>query len=130
MERRSEGDDSDPPRVAREIQRDGVPLLASPRKAKRNPEAMRLGGLEARELFSFQRLSLNDLPSSVVVVGPNGSGKTNLVRLLEIVRPTIERATYSQEAYHTLVRFAQGRRFGAPSSQTSVVRIGISLTED
>jgi ABC-type cobalamin/Fe3+-siderophores transport system ATPase subunit len=42
-----------------------------------------------------------------VVVGPNGGGKTNLLRRLQIILVAIDRAaTFSQEAYGALVGFA------------------------
>jgi ABC-type transport system involved in cytochrome c biogenesis ATPase subunit len=45
---------------------------------------MRLTGIAAREMLSFGTLALDDLPTrTLVVVGPNGSGKTNLSRLVE-----------------------------------------------
>lgn len=92
---------------------------------------MRLTSIEARELFSFDRLEVRDLPArTLVVVGPNGAGKTNLIRLLEIGRAASERAAnYSQEAYWTLARFGRGRRFGAVSGSSSGVSLGIALTE-
>ena len=92
---------------------------------------MRLTSIEARELFSFDRLNVRDLPArTLVVVGPNGAGKTNLIRLLEIGRAASERAAnYSHEAYWTLARFGGGRRYGAVSGSGSGVRLGIALTE-
>lgn len=38
-------------------------------------ESMRLAGVEARELLSFDTLQLRDLPLTLVVVGPNGGGR-------------------------------------------------------
>jgi len=91
---------------------------------------VRLTSLEARELFSFDTLRVDDLPQTLVVVGPNGAGKTNLLRLLEVVRVAIDRAaTFSQDAYQALVRFAGSRRLAASSADLSTVRLGITLTE-
>lgn len=93
-------------------------------------ESMRLTSVEARELLSFDMLQLTGLPQTLVVVGPNGGGKTNLLRLLQIVLAAIDRAaTFSQEAYTALVRFAASRRLGAPPAGISSVRLGIALTE-
>ncbi len=91
---------------------------------------MRLTDIEARELLSFDRLQLSDLPQTLVVVGPNGGGKTNLLRLLQIVVVAIDRAaTFSQDAYWALMRFAASRRLGAAPADISSVRLGITLTE-
>jgi len=46
---------------------------------------MRLTDIEGRELLSFDTVQLSDLPQTLVVVGPNGRGKTNLLRPLQIV---------------------------------------------
>jgi hypothetical protein len=92
---------------------------------------MRLNRIEAREMFSFEALILHDLPEqTLVVVGPNGSGKTNLLRLVEVILAAIERsATTSMDAYHSLSRFGAARRFeAAPASATSI-RLGIAITE-
>jgi energy-coupling factor transporter ATP-binding protein EcfA2 len=100
------------------------------RTRKGGIESMRLTDLEARELLSFDSLRLSDLPQTLVVVGPNGAGKTNLLRLLQIVLVAIDRAaTFSQDAYWALVRFATTRRIGAAPADMSSVRLGITLTE-
>jgi energy-coupling factor transporter ATP-binding protein EcfA2 len=91
---------------------------------------MRLTDVEARELLSFDTLQLSDLPQTLVVVGPNGGGKTNLLRLLQIILVAIDRAaTFSQDAYRTLTRLATSRRLGAAPANVSSVRLGIMLTE-
>lgn len=91
---------------------------------------MRLTDVEARELLSFDMLQLSDLPQTLVVVGPNGGGKTNLLRLLQIILVAIDRAaTFSQDAYRTLTRLATSRRLGAAPANVSSVRLGIMLTE-
>jgi energy-coupling factor transporter ATP-binding protein EcfA2 len=92
---------------------------------------MRLTRIEAHEIFSFGTLILDDLPEqTLIVVGPNGSGKTNLLRLVQIVLAAIERsATSSMEAYHLLSRFGAARRFEAMSANVSSVRLGIAITE-
>lgn len=92
--------------------------------------AVRVTAIEGRELFSFDVLRLGDLSRTVVVVGPNGAGKTNLLRLVDVVRAAVERsATYSQESYQLLRRFAAARRFGAAPGNLSGVRLSIVLTE-
>jgi energy-coupling factor transporter ATP-binding protein EcfA2 len=91
---------------------------------------MRLTDVQARELLSFDALRLSDLPQTLVVVGPNGGGKTNLLRLLQIVLVAIDRAaTFSQDAYWALMRFAASRRIGAAPADISSVRLDITLTE-
>ena len=91
---------------------------------------MRLTDIEARELLSFDMLQLNDLPQTLVVVGPNGGGKTNLLRLLQLVLMAIDRAaTFSQDSYQALLRFAGSRRLDAAPADLSSVRLGITLTE-
>jgi recombinational DNA repair ATPase RecF len=68
---------------------------------------MRLTGVEARDLLSFDTLQLSDLPQTLVIVGPNGGGKTNLLRLLQIILVAIDRAaTFSQDAYQALTRIS------------------------
>ncbi|MEA2299549.1 MAG: hypothetical protein QOH12_3920 [Solirubrobacteraceae bacterium] len=48
---------------------------------------MRLASLSCQELFSFERLTLEDIAAGLLtIVGPNGSGKTNLIRLVEVVQ--------------------------------------------
>src|SRR5258706_11354058 len=93
---------------------------------------MRLTSIEAREMFSFEQLTLTELPAQMlVVVGPNGSGKTNLSRLVEVVRAAIERAaTFSQESYELLVRFGAARRLDAVPEDGSSIRLGVALTEE
>jgi recombinational DNA repair ATPase RecF len=91
---------------------------------------VRLTAIEGRELLSFDVLRLGELPRTVVVVGPNGGGKTNLLRLVEVGRTAVERsATYSQESYRLLMRFAAARRFAAAPGNLSGVRLSITLTE-
>jgi energy-coupling factor transporter ATP-binding protein EcfA2 len=91
---------------------------------------MRLTVVEARELFSFGTLRLDGLPQTLVVVGPNGSGKTNLLRVLQIALTAIDRAAnFSQEAYQSLARFAASRRLGAAPGAVSTARLGIAFTE-
>lgn len=91
---------------------------------------MRLTDIEARDLLSFGQLQIRDLPQTLVVVGPNGGGKTNLLRLLELVLVAIDRAaTFSQDAYQALMRFAEARRIGAAAADVSGVRLGIAMTE-
>jgi len=93
---------------------------------------MRLTDLDATELFSFDDLALDGLPGrALVIVGPNGSGKTNISRLAEIVVAAIDRYTmYTQEPYLRLVEFASGRRIEAAATAVSTVNLGIALTED
>src|SRR5450759_217579 len=91
---------------------------------------MRVTGIQACELFSFDVLRLADLPQTLVVVGPNGAGKTNVLRLLQVAVTGLDRAAlFSDEAYRALVRFAASRRVGAVSAEISAVRLGIALTE-
>jgi energy-coupling factor transporter ATP-binding protein EcfA2 len=93
---------------------------------------MRLAEVRANELFSFEELALNDLPHrALVVVGPNGSGKTNLSRLVEIVLAAVERsATFSNESYARLLQFASGRRLEADPGCLAGVQLGIACTEE
>ena len=83
-------------------------------------------------MFSFGTLVVTDLPGqTLVVVGPNGSGKTNLMRLVEVVLVAIERSsTSSLEAYHSLSRFGAARRFEATPASPSSIRLGIAITEN
>ncbi|WP_322798971.1 AAA family ATPase, partial [Thermoflexus sp.] len=45
---------------------------------------MRILQMQARNFFSFENLDLKLDPGLTVIVGPNGSGKTNLARLLRM----------------------------------------------
>lgn len=92
---------------------------------------MRIESIEARNLFSFDRLKIHEIPAGMlVIVGPNGAGKTNVVRLLELIHAAIERtATHSQDAHRALRRFARGRRIESISRDATSVRLGIALTE-
>ena len=92
---------------------------------------MRVTGIEAREMFSFAELELHDLPAgTLVIVGPNGSGKTNVCRLAEVILAALERAaTSSMDAHWLLVRFGAARRFDAHSANTTSIRLGVTFTE-
>lgn len=91
---------------------------------------MRVTGIQAQELFSFDRLRLGGLPQTLVVVGPNGAGKTNLLRLLQVIEAGLDRAAgFSDPAYQSLMRFAASRRIGADLAVPSGVRLEIALTE-
>ncbi len=92
---------------------------------------MRLTGIEAREMLSFETLALTDLPErALLVVGPNGAGKTNLCRLVEVVLAAINRSSdASPETYASLARFAKGRRFRAAPAEATSIGLGVALTE-
>lgn len=91
---------------------------------------MRVTSIQARELFSFDTLRLDNLPKTLVAVGSNGAGKTNLLRLLQVVITGMDRAAvFSNDAYKALVRFAESRHVGAAPADLSAVRVGITLTE-
>jgi len=52
---------------------------------------MKITRLKLSNLFSFDDFSLKDLDCGVnIIVGPNGSGKTNLVRALKLAKDVIE----------------------------------------
>jgi energy-coupling factor transporter ATP-binding protein EcfA2 len=113
-----------------------MPILAPTRRDESHANEdenriMRLTRVEGHEMFSFGTLVLNDLPEqTLVVVGPNGSGKTNLLRLVEVVLAAIERsATVSMDAYHSLSRFGAARRFEAAPASASSIRLGFAITE-
>jgi recombinational DNA repair ATPase RecF len=87
---------------------------------------MRVTGIQAEELFSFDMLRLGDLPQTLVVVGPNGAGKTNLLRLLQVAVTGLDRAAgFSDEAYRALVRFAEGPAMSARLRQISRRRVWV-----
>ncbi len=53
---------------------------------------MKITSIKATNVFSFREIEVTLDNTLTVVVGPNGGGKTNLVRSLDIVRSAV-RAT-------------------------------------
>lgn len=99
---------------------------------------MRLTRLEAQNLLSFDTFKLDLDPQRTVIVGPNGSGKTNLSRLVEVAGSAV--AWTATEALNSsavpvgpggqmLDAFTRARHLpdrGGPQA----VRLGIELTTD
>ncbi|MGC8970408.1 MAG: AAA family ATPase [Conexivisphaera sp.] len=60
---------------------------------------MRIKRVEADNVFTFEDFELNLNGPVTVIVGPNGSGKTNLIRLLEYVAEVMWGSAASFEAH-------------------------------
>jgi energy-coupling factor transporter ATP-binding protein EcfA2 len=86
---------------------------------------MRLSSVSAVDLLSFRELEL-DLPDGLlVVVGPNGSGKTNLGRLIRLATAAVEAAASGD--FRALDRaWALAGRYGSSSFE---VRVGLVFEE-
>ena len=68
-----------------------------PRSGRCSP--MRITAVDIEGFASFDKLSLNDLdPSLNVVVGPNGSGKTNLIGAIRTVRDVLDAASFENRS--------------------------------
>lgn len=98
---------------------------------------MRLTRLVIDNLLSFDHLELDQIdPSLTTIVGPNGSGKTNLARLFALAASALdlveERASQivpdPNSAQGILASFAAARYRGAPVGQPLRVELGIELT--
>lgn len=98
---------------------------------------MRLKGLEAEGIFSFgtgeSRLRLDLDRDLTVIVGPNASGKSNLVRALTLVQAVLRFQDSGQDkrqplwaALEDYARFS--RHEGVTPSTRSVIRLEIELT--
>jgi energy-coupling factor transporter ATP-binding protein EcfA2 len=87
---------------------------------------VRVTSIRATDLLSFRSFELDLHPGLNVVVGPNGSGKTNLVRLLALVRTALDVGAFVPGATIDLQRYV---RIGAPAPQ-GTVSVGIELTEE
>lgn len=87
---------------------------------------MRVTSIRATDLLSFRSFELDLRPGLNVVVGPNGSGKTNLVRLLALVRTALD---VGASVPGTTIDPQRYVRIGAPAPQ-GTVSVGIELTEE
>jgi hypothetical protein len=98
---------------------------------------MKLTRLVTDNLFSFDHLELDQIdPSLTTIVGPNGSGKTNLARLFRLVTIALdwveERAPQvvpdPNSPQGILSSYAAARYRGATLGQPVRVELGIELT--
>src|SRR5579875_2855908 len=98
---------------------------------------MKLTRLAIDNLLSFDHLEMDQIdPSLTTIVGPNGSGKTNLARLFTLVTTALdwveERAPqvvpdpYSPQGI--LSTYVAARYRGAAVDQPLEVKLGIELT--
>lgn len=99
---------------------------------------MRLTRLEAQNLLSFDTFELDLDPKRTVIVGPNGSGKTNLTRLLALMGSALlwvetegprGPAVPPGAAAQILDGYARARHL-PDSGGRQVVRIGLELTTE
>jgi hypothetical protein len=82
-------------------------------------DAMRLSSVAAADLLSFSQLDL-DVPDGLsVIVGPNGSGKTNLGRLVRLATAAVHAAATGD--FGVLDReWTLGGRYGSPRFEARV----------
>ncbi|MHB8394091.1 MAG: ATP-dependent nuclease [Candidatus Dormibacteria bacterium] len=99
---------------------------------------MRLTRLEARNVLSFAEFEMDLNPRQTVIVGPNGSGKTNLTRLLALMGAALAwvetegprgAAVPPGAAAQILDGYARARHF-PDNGGRQAVRIGLELTAE
>jgi len=86
---------------------------------------MRLTSISVGNLLSFGRFELEFGAGLNVIVGPNGVGKSNLIRLVGLVREALQIATGSNPGVLDVARFV---RLGE-DVRTGTVSLGVELTE-
>jgi energy-coupling factor transporter ATP-binding protein EcfA2 len=100
---------------------------------------MRLTRLLVENFLSFDHFDLEPIaPGLTTIVGPNGSGKTNLVRVFELVALALghvdeqqsQATRRAQPTQPSLASFAEARHHGAPEDRPIRVELGIELTND
>ena len=100
---------------------------------------MRLTRLLVENFLSFDHFDLEPIaPGLTTIVGPNGSGKTNLVRVFDLVALALGRADdqssqEARESYPTqpsLGSYAEARHHGTAEDRPIRVELGIELTYD
>jgi len=85
--------------------------------------------LGAEDFLSFDRFELELQEGLTVVVGPNGGGKSNVVRILDVVRRGVEGADSEQPHGTSSLRvYADAARQGAAGGGFRVA-LGIALNE-
>ena len=98
---------------------------------------MIIEGVEAEGIFSFgtghERLSVDLNEALTVIVGPNASGKTNLIRILDVVRTVVRFQDPKQENRGALAerldRLVSVARHGTASvPEAAQVRVRIAFT--
>lgn len=87
---------------------------------------MRITSLQVENLLSFTSFDLPFQQGLNVIVGPNGTGKSNVVRLVGLIRAALEIAVGVSQARIDVRRYL---RIGA-SSRRGRVALGIELTEE
>jgi energy-coupling factor transporter ATP-binding protein EcfA2 len=81
-----------------------------------DPQRPRLASVRVRSYRSVGELEITELPSPLVIVGPNNSGKTNLLRAIELL--------FSNPGHGTTYDRERDLTFGASDRQ----RTGLSAT--
>lgn len=73
--------------------------------------------------------------ATCVVVGPNGGGKSNIVRVLDLVQKALDSvgegmrgAHFAEAARQVLQAFAAARHHGEPTDRGAVVRLAVQFT--
>lgn len=90
---------------------------------------MRITSLRAENFLSFGRFELDLDEGLTVAVGPNGGGKSNVVRILDVVRRGVEAANADQPHGPSSLRvYADAARQGAARGGFRVA-VGVALNE-
>jgi energy-coupling factor transporter ATP-binding protein EcfA2 len=90
---------------------------------------MLIRSLGAENFLSFDRFELELQEGLTVVVGPNGGGKSNVVRILDVVRRGVEGANSEQPHGTSSLRvYADAARQGADGGGFRVA-LGVALHE-
>ncbi len=87
---------------------------------------MRITGISAENFLSFRRLSLLDIDARLtVVVGPNGTGKSNLTRVVELTGLALALAHSGDSNFG---RYLDSRHVES-GDEPIVVRLGVELDQ-
>lgn len=98
---------------------------------------MLIESLYVENVQTFGTFDLQLDGATCVVVGPNGGGKSNVVRVLDLVQKALDSVgegmrgpQFAEAARQVLQSFAAARHHGEPADRGAVVRLAIRLTTD
>jgi ABC-type transport system involved in cytochrome c biogenesis ATPase subunit len=113
-----------------------LPLSGRNHQHDEELKAVRINQIVVDNLLSFDHAELDLDPRWTTVVGPNGSGKTNLLRLLALAESALAaveegmvRPTQSSSASTVLAAYA-GQRHRHASDRAPRIEIALELTSD
>jgi ABC-type branched-subunit amino acid transport system ATPase component len=96
---------------------------------------MKLGALRVENLLSFDQFDLSFDGALTVLVGPNGSGKTNVIRVLDLVTKALDwvdarwaEGTAGNAAQLLLDSYAEARYYDAAPDQPARVHLDVEFT--